>query len=418
MLKIIKLIWESFLFASNSFLVNKLRTSLSLLGITIGIFAIISVFTIVDSLETNIRESVSSLGSDVVYIDKWPWTEEMGQEYQWWQYANRPVPTLQEYELIKEKSRLAGNVGFTTSTRTTVQYKDNKIEKMGIQGVTEEFVSIHDIEIASGRYFIDSEIRTGRNYGVIGSTLASNLFGNLNPVDKNITIKGFKIKIIGVLRPEGKNDFGQSADEIVILPVNFIRNMINIKSESMNPNIWVKAGINASNEELLDELTMLMRSIRRLKPNAVNNFALNRTSMLDKQLQAVFTTLNIAGWFIGIFSLLVGGFGIANIMFVGVKERTHIIGIQKALGAKRYFILLQFIFEAILLAIAGGIVGLLLVFSGTIIVNYLSDFTISLTTENILTGIFISSIIGLIAGFAPAFTASRLSPVNAINTNF
>lgn len=418
MLRVIKLIGESFLFASNSFLVNKLRTSLSLLGITIGIFAIIAVFTIVDSLEMNIRESVSSLGSDVVYIDKWPWTEEMGQEYKWWQYINRPLPTMREYETVKDKSRLAQDVGFTVNTGTTVQYKDNTIERMRIQGVTEEYGSIKDIKISSGRYLTDYEIKSGRNYGVIGNKLATDLFGNLNPLDKEIKIKGFKIKIIGVLTSEGKNDFGPSADESVILPVNFIQSLINIKSESMNPNIWVKAGTGVSIEELMSELTMIMRSIRRIKPNADNNFALNRTSMLDKQLQTVFSTLNIAGWFIGIFSLLVGGFGIANIMFVGVKERTNIIGIQKALGAKAYFILLQFIFEAILLAIVGGIVGLLLVFGGTLIVNTVSDFTINLTVGNIVLGLVISSMIGLIAGFAPAYTASRLSPVNAINTSF
>ncbi len=418
MFKIARLIGESFLFASNSFFVNKLRTSLSLLGITIGIFAIIAVFTIVDSLEANIRESVSSLGSNVIYIDKWPWTEEEGKEYQWWQYINRPVPTFHEYTYIKDKSRLASDVGFTVTTNSTVQYLDNKVENAGVMGITPEFVSIRDFDIGSGRYFTDYEILAGRNYGVMGSEIASKLFANANPIDKDITIQGFKIRVIGTLVTEGKNDFGQSLDKSIILPVNFIRNLVNIRRESMNPNIWVKASSTVSNEALLDELTMLMRSTRRLKPNAENNFALNRSSMLDKQLQTVFSTLNIAGWFIGIFSLLVGGFGIANIMFVGVKERTHIIGIQKALGAKAYFVLLEFIFEAILLAIVGGLIGLILVFAGTQIVNSMTDFSISLTSGNIIMGLVISSIIGLIAGLAPAYTASRLSPVNAINTSF
>jgi putative ABC transport system permease protein len=366
----------------------------------------------------NIRESVSSLGSDVIYVDKWPWIEESGQEYQWWQYINRPVPTYQEYVYLNERSLLSSFIGFTVRSNSEIQYKDNRVENITVHGVTEEFEYIRDFEIMDGRYFTAYEMHSGRGLCVLGNTVATKLFENTSPLGKQITVQGHKVTVLGVITKEGKSDFGDSMDEALIVPINHMRNVVNIRRESMSPMIWVKAGENVSNEALMSVLRMLLRSIRRLKPNAGDNFALNRSSMLDSQLDQVFSTLNVAGWFIGLFSLLVGGFGIANIMFVGVKERTNIIGIQKALGAKRYYILLQFIFEAILLAVSGGIVGLFLVYSGTLLIGMMTDFSISLTAGNVLTGIIISSLIGLIAGFAPAYTAARLDPVTAINTSF
>ncbi|MFW5644358.1 MAG: ABC transporter permease [Bacteroidota bacterium] len=418
MFKVIRLSLESLQFALNAVVVNKLRTLLSLLGITIGIFAIISVFTIFDSLEMNIRQSISSLGNDVIYVQKWPWTEEPGKEYQWWQYVNRPVPSIQEYEKMKDRLTLAQEVAFMVSTNVTVKYQENSVDNATFIGASEGFEDIRDFDIQQGRYFSDFELLSGKNYSIIGHDIAKELFGNTNPINKEITIRGYKTRIIGVFEKEGQDNFGDSMDESVLGPVNHVRNLVNIRSESMNPMIWVKARDGVSNKELMAEITMVLRTLRRLKPNAENNFALNQTSMLDNQLDQFFSTMNIAGWFIGIFSLLVGGFGIANIMFVSVKERTNIIGIQKALGAKFYFILLQFVFESVILALAGGIIGLLFVFAGTLVVNALTTFEITLTMGNIVTGILISSLIGLISGISPAYSAARLDPVDAINTSF
>jgi putative ABC transport system permease protein len=417
MFKYLKLIFESLIFALRSVIVNKLRTSLSLLGITIGIFAIISVFTIVDSLEYNIRESVSTLGSDVLYIEKWPWTEADGGDYKWWQYVNRPVPSYSEYEMLKTRSQRSQNVCFVVSTRLPVVFEKNQSDNTTIIGVSEGYEQMRSFEITSGRYLTDFEIKSGRNYAVIGSTVASRLFPNTDAVGKTITIRKAKFNVIGTLEKEGKGTFGDSMDESIIVPVNYIRNVVDIKRESMNPSIWAKASAGIDMEEYMDEIKMLMRSIRRLKPGSSDNFALNQTSMISNQLDNFFKTLNIAGWFIGVFSLLVGGFGIANIMFVSVKERTNIIGIQKALGAKKYFILFQFLFEAVMLALAGGAIGLLMVFIGTLIISG-SDFAVSMRAGNIIMGIVISSAIGLISGLAPAWTASRLSPVEAINNTF
>ena len=417
MIKYLKLIIESYIFALQSVIVNRLRTLLSLLGITIGIFAIISVFTIVDSLEYNIRESVAALGSDVIYIDKWPWVEEDGGEYKWWQYRNRPIPRYSEYEHIKQKSTKASDVCFVINTRATINYERNRNDNTSVFGVSEDFDKLRTFELHNGRYFTNFEAKSGRNFAVIGSTVAQNLFQNIEPTGQTITIRGYKYRVIGVLQKEGKSSFGNSLDESVILPVNHIRNYIDIRRGSMNPGIWVKTASLVTNDELKDELRMIIRSIRRLRPTENDNFALNQASLISKQLDNVFKTINIAGWFIGIFSLLVGGFGIANIMFVSVKERTNIIGIQKALGAKKFFILYQFLFEAIMLAIAGGAIGLFFVFLITLVISQ-TDFIITMRIGNIIMGLMISSFIGLISGLAPAWTASRLNPVDAINTSF
>ncbi len=418
MLKVLKLITESFNFSLKSVFVNKLRTSLSLLGITIGIFAIISVFTIFDSLEMNIRESFSTMGSDVIYIGKWPWTSEEGQDYPWWKYMNRPVPTIQEYRELKDRIRNAEAVSFLITPKTSVHYKNNEVEDASIYGVTEGFEDIRDFDISTGRYFSPFELKAGRNETVIGATVASSLFPNVSALGKTIVVRRNKLRVIGILTREGKSAFENSLDDAIIVPVNYIRNVVNIRDEGMQPTIIVKAMPGLPLEDLRDEIRMTLRSIRRLKPAEEDNFALNQMSMISNQLDRVFGTLDIAGWFIGLFSLLVGGFGIANIMFVSVRERTTIIGIQKALGAKRYFILLQFIFESMLLAVAGGIIGLLLVFAGALAISLSTDFTITLTIGNIILGLLISSVIGLVSGMAPAYAAARLNPVNAINTSF
>ena len=418
MLKAILLSFESLMFALNAVAVNRLRTLLSLLGITIGIFAIISVFTIFDSLEMNIRESVSSLGSNVVYVEKWPWTPEDGQEYKWWQYVNRPVPNIQEYEEMKRRLTRAEDLAFVISTRTNVKFRDNQIDNINFFGASEGFETIRNFDIQNGRYFSGFEQSSGVAVAVIGHEIARKIFVNTDPLNQVITIRGHKIRVIGVFKKEGKDNFGDSMDGSVLAPINHVRNVVNIRSESMNPMIWIKAKENVSIEEMMAEVRMILRSLRRLKPTAVDNFALNQTSMINNQLDQFFATLDIAGWFIGIFSLLVGGFGIANIMFVSVKERTNMIGIQKALGAKFYFILLQFIFESVILAVAGGIIGLLLVFTGTILISNLTDFSITLTLGNILVGITVSSVIGLISGIAPAYSAAKLNPVTAINNTF
>jgi putative ABC transport system permease protein len=421
-MKSIKLVLESLFFAFSSVMVNRLRTILSLLGITIGIFAIITVFTVIDSLEINIRESLSSFGDNVIYVEKWPWAPEEGQEYEWWQYWNRPVVKYQEYQIIKERSMTAKTVCFFAFTNKPVEYKNNSIDGANIWGTSEEIEEIRDFEIADGRFLTPFEFHSGKNMVIIGSTIANKLFEGKSPIGEEIKLGGIKVTVIGVFKKEGASVFGGgSSDEMILMPVQFLRTFLDIRDENAQPQIWVMGNPNVSNEEMADELTQIIRSARRLKPRAKDNFALNQTSMISGALDQVFRIINIAGGFIGIFSILVGGFGIANIMFVSVKERTNQIGIQKALGAKKSFILFQFLFEAVLLALTGGAIGLLLIFIGTSLVTgfeLLGNFKIILTIGNIILGLTISAVIGIISGFAPAWSAARMDPVEAINTSF
>ncbi len=410
MFLIIKLIRESYLFAIQAIIVNKIRTILSLLGISIGILSVISVLTVFDSLERSVRSSLSELGDNVLFIQKWPWA--MGGDYPWWKYLNRPEPTYNEMEEIQRRSKASEAVAMMFNTRRTVKYLNNSMDEIGIFGISHQYDKVMNVNIASGRYFTNVESMAGRNVAIIGSKVAENLFPNMDPLGKSIKIFGNKATVIGTLVSQGDGSFGNSTDEQVYLPLNFARNFINTRN--VGGTIMVKALANVSNQELIDELTGIMRSLRKIKPGAENDFALNEVSVINQGLQAFFSGISIIGWIIGGFSLLVGGFGIANIMFVSVRERTNIIGIQKAIGAKKYFILLEFLFEAVFLSILGGIVGLLLVYILTLLLQSSFSFPLVLTQTNIVIGIGISTLIGLISGFVPAWVASRLDPVEAI----
>jgi putative ABC transport system permease protein len=362
---------------------------------------------------------VNSLGSDVIYIEKWPWTAEEGQEYPWWKYMNRPLPTYDEYEFIKAKSKSTEHACFLSAVGRRIEYRNNNVDRADIFGVSDGFQDIRSFEVSKGRYFNHVEAKTGRNVVVLGSKIATELFEGANPIGKYIELMGRKVMVIGVLKKEGKGTFDIFIlDEVAILPLNYYRNFVDIRRDFAGPSIWVQAKKRVGVEELTFEIRQILRGFRRLKPSEEDSFALNQTSLINNQLDQLFAVLKIAGTLIGVFSIIVGGFGIANIMFVSVKERTHIIGIQKALGAKKYFILLQFLFESLMLSIAGGIIGLLIVFLGATAISLSGDFAITLTAHNIMVGIVISSVIGLVSGIFPAWQGARMNPVVAINTSF
>jgi putative ABC transport system permease protein len=411
-----RLILESFSFAFNSLRANKLRTFLSLLGITIGIFAIISVFTVIDSLEQYIRNSLNSLGSNMVYIQKWPWAPPEGEsEYPWWKYLNRPSPKIEESEEIMRRARTVENAVFFYGFNRTVQFETSKAENTEVLATTHELIDTWNLEIERGRYFTEAESNSGANIAIIGNELAAKLFGQIDPVGKVIKIQGRKFLVIGVYTKQGTDMFGTSMDKRVHIPVVYAMSMVDVRDRDQGQTINVKAKPDADRDEFIAELEGIMRTLHRLKPMEENDFAINEVSLISTRFDAFFKIFNLAGWIIGGFSILVGGFGIANIMFVSVKERTKIIGIQKAIGAKKYFILLQFIFEAVVLSLLGGIIGLFLIFAGTLIFNYVSGMAINLTVANIVLGLTISGVIGVVAGFVPALSASRLDPVEAMN---
>ena len=414
-MRLLNILRESFLFSIQALFGNKLRALLSLLGVTIGIFAIISVFAVVNSLERNIRNSISSFGEDVIFVQKWPWS--MGEDYPWWKYYQRPVPHLKELDELEDRLNFADAVCFIASSDSKIaKFQSNDISDVSISAVSHGYQDIFGFELSKGRYFSILESSSGKPVAVIGSNIADALFEGENPLGHQIRIMGQKVIVIGVFQKTGDSIIGNSDDNNVVIPVKFASNFMRINNQSTDPKLLVKASDGVSNDQLKQDLIRVMRSVRRLPPNEENNFALNEVTIISKGIDLLFGVIDLAGIIIGGFSLLVGGFGIANIMFVSVKERTNIIGIQKAVGAKNYFILLQFLFESILLCFVGGTLGLLLVYMGTLISNYLQEFEIILSFKNIISGLMISLFIGIIAGIIPAISASRLDPVEAIRS--
>lgn len=413
----LRLFKESFLFAVNSVIVNKLRTFLSLFGITIGIFSIISVFTVLDWMEKSIRDSISSLGDDVVYVQKFPWSFD--PNLAWWDIIRWPAVSTDDYQAILNRSTKAGAASLTVFLTRQVKYRNNIANDAYIYAVTHEFENIRSFEIEKGRYFSPDESASGKNVAILGAIVAGRLFEKSEPVGKEIIIGGHRATIIGVLKKEGQGGISDSGmDELTVIPLNFGKNFINMRSRFLETNLMIRAKEGVSVQELSEETTMLLRASRRLKPGEISNFSVNRANLLSQGFDAVFAGIKIGGWLIGGFAILVGGFGIANIMFVSVRERTNIIGIQKALGAKRFFILQQFLTESVLLSLVGGILGILLIFIATLVINYLYELNMFLTTGNIVLALFISGIIGIVAGYAPAYAASKMNPVDAMGYTF
>lgn len=387
---------------------------LSLLGVFIGILVIVVIFTAVDSLKKEVNDSLSSIGSDVVYVHKWPW--EGGWDYPWWKYFLRPQPSVSDAELLEKRLSLADNISYKVSFNRPVKYRNNSYEKGYINGIWLNYDKVTTIDITNGRYFTESEIRGGRSVCVIGHDVANNLFPNQDPIGSEIRIKGVKFEVIGVIKKSGEGLLGVGDDEKVFIPESKAKTMVDVNNWNVDQEVIIKPKAGVSSIELKDELTGVLRSIRKLKPAEENNFSLNEASMIKKNTDGILIVLNAIGWIIGGLALLVGVFGVTNIMFVSVKERTNIIGIQKALGAKRSYILWQFLIESMILTIIGGLFGIFVVFILTQILSAVSDFKMTLTFSNFLWGLGISTLSGIVSGIIPAYSASKLDPVEAIRS--
>ncbi len=416
----LRLIFESLGFAWKALKSNLLRTILSLLGVTIGIFSIIAVLTLVDSLQKNIVDSLNFLGTDVIYVEKWPYTG--GDSRDWWKdYIKRPNVSYDEFRFLKNNLKNAKTVSIFADTQPiTVKAESNSINKITLNGVATDYENVFEVNIESGRYFTSAEIEGGRNVVIIGSEIAKALFPKDSPIGQTVKIKNLKYNVVGVVKREGESFMGwASKDFSCFIPYDSFRKLYQTGTGRWNENgstIGLKGFENDLGlVELENETRGYMRVKRGLKPAKKDNFTMNRPEAIVNVISGLFDVLGVAGWIIGGFSMLVGGFGIANIMFVSVKERTSIIGLQKSLGAKNYFILFQFLFESIFLSLIGGLAGLVLVWLLTL--APFGSLEVVLSMKNIVLGLGVSSIIGLVAGIVPAAMAARLDPVMAIRAN-
>jgi putative ABC transport system permease protein len=383
------------------------------MGVTIGIFAMISVFTLVDSLELSLKDLVSGIGDDLVFINKWPQGLEEGEEeYAWWKYFQRDEPSLRDMKMLKARLNSAEELAFISEVMRKVSYRNNSISSSTIWLSSASFVNVYPLKIEQGRFFTESEARNGSGLCLIGAKVADDLFGSIDPMGREIKVAGNKATVIGLLEREGESLIGNNFDEMVIVSAPFARSFANLQ-ETQNA-IWVKAKNGVEIEALKDEIIGKLRAIHRLRPTEDKDFSLNQISMFTDLIDGIFGMLKLVALVIGMFSILVGGFGIANIMFVSVKERTKMIGIQKALGAKKLFILLQFLIESMLLSLIGGLVALLLISILMYVISAFSDLDAKLTMGNAILGLSISLFIGVLAGVIPAWRASRLDPVVAI----
>jgi putative ABC transport system permease protein len=393
---------------------NRLRTILSLLGISIGIFTVITVFTLVDSWEMKFRNSLSNLGKEVIYVEKWPWA--FNSEYPWWKYMSRPQPSYREFvELQKRSSGKADIALFVDFELDRIQAGKEELSKIKALAVSHLYPELREFELENGRFFHATESSGGGRVVLLGSGIAAELFGSAEKsLHQKVRCLGQHATVIGVIRKEGNNAINTSLDEAILLPVNWLRKVKGQSFEDFYPLLMAKPQGQIPFEEFKAELRGNMRSIRRLPPRREDNFALNQLSLLDAQLRSTFASIGVIGWIIGGFSLLVGGFGIANIMFVSVYERTPQIGIQMALGSRRSFVVLQFLLESVVLSLLGGMMGLVAVGLLVIALNTWMDLELKLLWHNVFNAASISSLIGLFAGIWPAIRAGRMDPVEAM----
>lgn len=410
----ISLVKESIAFSWHLLRANNMRSLLSLLGVCIGIFSIIAVLALVDSLKGEMNESFDMIGSDLLFIQKWPMGGE-GEDgsYEWWQYMNRRQPGVKEMYMLEQRLQLAEAVAFQSVSMKPASYKNNSIQGAAMTGVTQDYNRVINLDIKIGRYFTPVEFSSGAPVAIIGEDIRQQLFGSSSAVGKTIKIGTGKIRVIGVFEKEGSALLGNGFDKVVMVPINYGMRYMDVKK--LDNSISIKAKNLVPLNELKAEVTSHYRNIRKLKLNQRNDFSTMESSMISKAIDSVFEVVTLVGWIIGGFSIWVGGFSITNIMFVAVRERTPMIGIQKALGAKNMFILSQFLFESIALCLLGGAIGLLLLLGIITMFNQLFPaFTILLSLKNIGTGMLISTVIGVLAGIVPALKASHLDPVDAI----
>lgn len=409
---------EALRFAGNALRGNRQRTFLTMLGVATGIFAITGILTMVNSLQTSITQGIASLGNTVLFVHHWPWAEN---NEDWYKFINRPKVSYEDYLMLRERLQRVDAVGYQVAVNNqTVQALGRSATGVEVDGITEQMSLIGDLELTEGRYFSGLEFQRGKAVAVIGHAIANNLFPNGSAVGQYIRVGKERLLVIGVLARKGKAlMFGNSDDDKVFVPYPQMASMYDLRQRNVDHVISVRAVDHADVPWVEQEITGLMRLARGLGPRSENNFAINKQEALMNRFDSVFGYLRIGGVVISIFSVLIGGFSIGNIMYISVKERTTEIGVQKALGSTKGFILLQYVMESVLVCLLGGLMGIAVVFG----IGALADLglaaaqvglRVSFSLSDLLTGLGLAVVIGLVAGVVPSVLAARLDPVEAI----
>ncbi|MCU0364750.1 MAG: ABC transporter permease [Ignavibacteriaceae bacterium] len=399
---------EGMLIAFRALKANKVRTSLTMLGIFIGITVVVLMSTAIKGINNSFQDGISALGSDVLYIDKWAWfTNE-----EWWKLRNRKSITLADYEDFKSQVKLPIAVAPVINSQQTVKFDDKRVDGVFLNGSNADYVKTTNFTFDQGRFYNEVESNASRQVAVIGSEIATKLFPRGDALDKIIKIGNANYKVVGILAEQGSFILGPfNPDNQVFIPIGTIfKNFIAEHRGTVTFN--VRAPNPALLEETKAEAEGVMRKVRGLRYDEENDFSINQQEGLMAEYNSVVGVIQIAGLFITGLSLFVGAIGIMNIMFVSVRERTKEIGIRKAIGAKKRTILTQFLLESSAICLLGGIAGLLAAILGSMALN--QYFPTSIQVDAVIIAIGVSALTGILSGFAPAYQASKLDPVESL----
>jgi len=387
---------------------NKVRTSLTMLGIFIGITVVVLMSTAIKGIDNSFQDGISALGSDVLYIDKWAWFSNE----EWWKLRNRKSITMSDYENFKSLVKLPIAVAPVINSQQTVKFGDKRVDGVFLNGSNADYVKTTNFTFNQGRFYNEVESNASRQVAVIGSEIATKLFPRGDALDKTIKIGNANFKVVGILAEQGSFILGPfNPDNQVFIPIGTIfKNFIAQHRGTVTFN--VRAPNPALLEETKAEAEGVMRKVRGLRYDEENDFSINQQEGLMSEYNSVVGVIQIAGLFITGLSLFVGAIGIMNIMFVSVRERTKEIGIRKAIGAKRRTILTQFLLESSAICLLGGIAGLLAAILGSMMLN--QYFPTSIQVDAVIIAIGVSALTGILSGFAPAYQASKLDPVDSL----
>lgn len=399
-------LWESLKISFSAIRKNKTRSSLTTMCIVIGIVSVTSMSTLINGIDRAFEDSLSMLGQNVVYIQKWPWG--FGGEYKWWKYINRPEMKVKYVEEIRESARLVSAVSASSDEEAPVSYNGETAEDVNIKGATRSIRNTNPAELKKGRFYTRTEVQTSAHVAVIGTSVVEALFERGFPLGKRIRIAGQRFYVIGVYK-ERSSLFGPDQNNVITIPITtFQQTLVN----EDDVQIAVKFPSKKVYERGKYEIVGVMRRIRNLGPLEENNFAINKPEAFKKVYNNMTSTIYMIGIFLTSLALFIGGIGVMNIMFVSVKERTKEIGLRKAVGAKAWEILFQFLIEAVIICLAGGIIGIGLSMLATqaiqqIFVAYLSWYTVFMAFG-------ICTIVGLAFGFLPAYQAAKSEPIESL----